>query len=153
YRAQVRALVDAQRATAPEVDPAAREAARLSMGRHLLLAASLAREGPPPLVVMVGASGVGKSVVARAIAPLLASAAGEPAVSGQRAVVRKRLAGIGPAERVRGAALARLYASDMSERTYAACLEEAALALGGGRPAVLDATFLRRSARAQAAAT
>ena len=146
YRAQVRALVDAQRSVAPEVAEEARAAARRSAGRRLLLAWRLAREGPPPLVVLVGPSGVGKSVVARAVAPLL------DAVVVQSDVVRKRLAGLEPTERAGGEALARLYAPGMSTRTYAACLEEAEAALRRGRAAVLDATFLRRSAREQAAA-
>jgi predicted kinase len=146
YRAQVRALVDGQRSAAAEVGEEAREAARRSCGRHLLLAWRTARGGPPPLVVLVGPSGVGKSEVARAVAPLL------EAVVVQSDVVRKRLAGLAPTERASGDALARLYAPDMSTRTYAACLEEAEAALAAGRAAVLDATFLRRSARAQAAA-
>ncbi len=90
YRAHVRTKVDAHRATEPEIpaDDRARGHAAEGARRHLALAWSYAREGtPPPLVLLVGPSGVGKSAIARALAPVL----GAEVVSSD--VERKRLAG------------------------------------------------------------
>jgi predicted kinase len=147
YRTHVRAMVDALRASDPQVPAAERAAARLGARRRLAVAWSFAREGlPPPLLVLVGPSGAGKSAVARALAPVLG------ATLVQSDVVRKRLAGIAPTARLAGPALDALYSSAVSGRVYEAMLEEGARALDSGRPAVLDATFLRRDARAAALA-
>ncbi len=147
YRAHVRAKVDAQKCAEAEVPAPERAAAEVSAKRHLALSWSYAREGlPPPLLVLVGPSGSGKSVLARAVAPVL------DAEILSSDVARKAIAGIASTERVAGEALAALYSHETSERTYAAIEGRALAALRAGRPAILDATYLRRSARAGAAA-
>ncbi|HVG93782.1 MAG TPA: AAA family ATPase [Planctomycetota bacterium] len=142
YRAHVRAKVDAHRAGEDEVPAAERARARAGARRHFALAWTYAvRDRPPPLIVLVGPSGTGKSVVARAIAPPLDAEvhSSDP--------IRKRLAGIRTTDRLEGDALAALYAPDMSRRTYEAMLEGGEATLRAGRAAILDATFLRRSSR------
>jgi aminoglycoside phosphotransferase family enzyme/predicted kinase len=144
YRAHVRANVDALRSRRPEVATGERVAASASARRHLALSWLLSRRGgPPPLVVMVGLSGTGKSVVADAVAPLL------DADVLRSDVVRKRLAGLAPTDRVEGDSRRRLYAKASSIRAYAAMLEEAERRLRAGRAVVLDATYLAREARAR----
>ncbi|MBL9085776.1 MAG: AAA family ATPase, partial [Planctomycetia bacterium] len=147
YRAHVRAKVDAHRAGEPEIPAPDRAAALEGARRHLAFAWSYARLGtPPPLVLLAGPSGVGKSAVARALAPVL----GAEVVSSD--VERKRLAGLAPSARVEGPALEALYGREMSLRTYAALEARAAAALAAGRPVLLDATYLLRGARASAVA-
>lgn len=147
YRAHVRAKVDAHRADEDEVPAADRAAAAAGARRHLALAWSYARTGtPPPLVLVGGVSGTGKSAVARALAPWL----GAEVVSSD--VERKRLAGLAPTDRASGAALAALYGPEMSARTYAGLRARAGAGLGSGRPVLLDATWLSRTARAEAVA-
>lgn len=145
YRAHVRAKVDAHRASEAEIPAADRALAAVGARRHLALAWGFARRGlPPPLLVLVGASGAGKSVVARELATLL----GADVFASDR--IRKELAGLRPTDRVTGDDLARLYAKDMSGRTYATLLDRARASLAAGRPAVLDATFLDRASRTRA---
>ncbi len=147
YRAHVRAMVDAIRSRGTEIPAAEREAAVVGARLHYALFWAFARQGtPPPLLVMTGPSGVGKSRVARTLARFLAA----DVVSSD--VVRKRLAGVATTERVAGARQEALYSTSMSQRTYAAMLEEGERALLAGRVAILDATFLRRADRADALA-
>jgi aminoglycoside phosphotransferase family enzyme/predicted kinase len=145
YRAQVRALVASVRAREDEVPAPDREAARRDAVRHLALAWSWAREGLPPLcVVLTGPSASGKSVLARTLAPLL----GAEVVSSD--VVRKRLAGLRPTQRVSAEDAPRVYGQASSRATYKAIVAEARDHLRAGRSAILDATFLRRPDRAAA---
>lgn len=142
YRAHVRALVDAVRASEEEVPASERERARGLARRKLALAWSYAREGAPPLlVVLSGAAGTGKSAFARGVATTLDA----DVVSSD--VVRKGLAGLSPTARVGGADLAALYGREASRRTYDALVAEAEKRLRGGRSVLLDATFLRRQDR------
>jgi predicted kinase len=143
YRAHVRAKVDAHTSADRTRPRAERDRLRASARRHLALSWGRAREGlPPPLVVLVGPSGVGKSVVANAIAPLL----GADVLRSD--VVRKALAGLAPTARVTGRDLQALYAPATSATTYAALRDGAARALRAGRPAIVDATYLRPEHRA-----
>ncbi len=145
YRAHVRAKVDAQTYRSPEVPEAVRREKAVGARRYLALAWRYAREGEtPPVVVLRGPSGVGKSVLASRVAPLL------DAGVVRSDVVRKELAGLGPTDRVEGAAVAALYGRAMSERTYARLIERAEEVVEAGRAAILDATYLRRDARLDA---
>jgi len=142
YRAHVRAKVDHQTALSPEVPPDVRAAKLLGARRFLALAWTYARaDEAPPVVVMRGPSGVGKSVLASALAPWL----GAGIVRSD--VVRKELAGMTPTDRLDAAGNERLYAPEMSRRTYAALLERAERHVRDGRAALLDATYLRRDSR------
>ena len=91
YRAHVRAKVDHITARSPEVDADVRAAKMLGARRFLALAWTYARaDETPPLILMRGASGTGKSVLASALAPWL----GAEVVRSD--VVRKELAGLAP---------------------------------------------------------
>lgn len=145
YRAAVRAKVAALAAGEPEIDAAQRAKAAESARSHFMLARRALDAPPPgPLVLVSGAVGVGKSTAARVAQETLSGAI----VASDR--VRKRLAGLEPTDRVRGARQEALYADAMTDRVYAALLERAAPVLTSGRAVVLDATFARRRHRAQA---
>jgi predicted kinase len=98
-----------------------------------------------PLVVLRGPSGSGKSVLASALAPWL------DALVVRSDVVRKGLFGLGPLERPSPAQQAELYGSAASEETYRRVLADGLAAVRRGRVAMLDATYLRRDARATVA--
>lgn len=142
YRAHVRAKVDHLTARSPEVDADVRAAKLLGARRFLALAWTYARaDETPPLIVMRGASGTGKSVLASVLAPWL----GAEVVRSD--VVRKELAGLAPTDRLDDAGNEKLYAHDMSQRTYDTLLERAETFVRGGRAVVLDATYLRKDSR------
>lgn len=145
--AYVRASVDFHTQTQPEVEAAVRTRKAASAQRHFALAWTESRHREvPPIIVLRGFSGTGKSRVASAIAdPLNAEIL-------RSDVIRKELAGLAETERTQGAAQAALYSSDMSARTYAELLQRARHALRAGRAAILDATYLRAHARAEAEA-
>lgn len=137
-RAAIRAHVSAAIADGAE-DPAPHvRAAR----RYLDLACRLLEPVPPRLVAVGGLSGSGKSTVARALAPWIGAPPGALVLRSD--VVRKRLAGIDPAERAGPEA----YAAGMSERVYEALRQVAATALAAGRTVIVDAVHARPEERA-----
>ena len=142
YRAHVRAKVDHITARSPEVDADVRAAKMLGARRFLALAWTYARaDEVQPLIVMRGASGTGKSVLASALAPWL----GAEVLRSD--LVRKELAGMAPTDRLDEAGNAALYAHGMSQRTYDTLLERAEAAIHEGRAVILDATYLRMDSR------
>ena len=148
YRALVRAAVDARVAVDANVGDAARKRANRSAMRHLVQATAYAHAGERrTLLVVAGPSGVGKSAIARELAQILDA----EVISSD--VVRKELAGLAPAARVKGAAQDALYAPEMSARTYAEIVARAEKALGANGIVILDATFLPRDTRERAYAT
>lgn len=143
YRAHVRAKVDAHRASEPEIPAPDRAAALEGARRHLALAWSYARLGtPPPLVLLAGPSGVGKSAVARALAPVL----GADVVSSD--VERKRLAGLAPLANSGSAQDAGLYSAERTAATDASLAESAAGLLRADYDVIVDATHLLARRRA-----
>lgn len=129
YRATVRGKVDAFKASEPEVPAQAQAEARAGAARHLLLAL---RELAPPaerpcLVLVIGLPGTGKSTLARALAD-------EGFAWVRSDAVRKQLAaGAAPGEGI--------YTAAWTERTYAACLEQARARVLAGERVVVDANF------------
>jgi hypothetical protein len=100
---------------------------------------------PPPLLAAVGGlSGSGKSVFARAIAPLVGASPG--AVILRTDEVRKRLMDAEPTDRLPDDA----YSAEAHARTYEALLAAAAALLEAGRAVILDATFQDPALRARA---
>ena len=133
-RAAVRAHVTAQQGDAPRA-------------RAYLLSAQKRLSWPAPSLYAVGGlSGSGKSSLARVMAPELGAAPG--AVILRSDEIRKRLWGRAPRESLP----AEAYGPEQSARVYGRMLEEAALALAGGRPVILDAVFLKPEEREAAQA-
>ena len=98
------------------------------------------------LTAVGGLSGSGKSTLARRLAPRLGWAPGAVVLRSDE--VRKRLAGVAPAERLPKSA----YTPEASTRVYGVMLDEARAALGAGASVVLDAVFLRPQERGEAEA-
>jgi hypothetical protein len=142
-RAGIRAHVAATaRGTQDDPDRAAdtgREAERLFAAAEGYL-----NPAAPRLVAVAGVSGSGKTTVARRIAPEIGRAPGALVVRSD--VERKRLFGVAETERLPE----RAYQGKINAQVYAAMLDRAAAAIEAGQSAVVEATFLDRSARAQA---
>jgi uncharacterized protein len=108
---------------------------------YLALAGAVLDRPPPRLVAIGGLSGSGKSALAQALAPDFAPAPGARLVRSD--VLRKRLRGVAPEERLAGAA----YGAAATEEVYRALGREAGAAVRGGFAAIIDATFLREAER------
>ncbi|HYC00778.1 MAG TPA: AAA family ATPase [Candidatus Limnocylindrales bacterium] len=146
YRAMVRAKVAALVAGDEALAAGQRDGARESARGHLDLASSyLAPRRGRVLVLVSGTVGAGKTTLAEELADALAAVV----VSSDR--VRKDRAGLAATDRAAAAHGQGLYALQSRDAVYAAMLEEAAPAIGAGRPVILDATFARRAWRQQAA--
>ncbi|MCA9659989.1 MAG: AAA family ATPase [Myxococcales bacterium] len=140
YRASVRGKVEAFRMREPEVPAAEREASRRSALRHFLLALRELSEldDAPALLLIAGLPGSGKSTIAKG----LAGPAHAPSAAVIRSdVTRKRLAGLDPEDAGKAAPGAGIYTAEMTQRTYAACLDQARAHLLRGRPVIVDANF------------
>ncbi len=87
------------------------------------------------MIVDCGLSGSGKSTVARRLADRLGF---EWLRSDE---IRKRVAGVAPAERLSESYAAGAYSREFTEKTYAALLGGAAARLHDGAGVIVDATF------------
>ncbi len=133
-RACVRAHVAALAAALQPNEPTRKT--KVEEGRRYLAAAlDFLNPGEPVLVAVGGLSGSGKSTLAGGLAPHIGNAAGARWLRSD--VIRKRLAGVAPEERLPATA----YSSHASKAVYAAMLEEADTLLTGGVSVVLDAVF------------
>ena len=140
YRAAVRAKVAAIAAEDASIAAAQRDAAALSVRRHLALAVrALAPRPPGAVVLMAGTVGTGKSTAADVVADAL----GGVVIASDR--IRKRLHGMDAKDR--SGVAAGLYSSAARDRVYAEMLTRAAAVVDSGRVAVLDATHSRRRQR------
>ncbi|MHC4769205.1 MAG: bifunctional aminoglycoside phosphotransferase/ATP-binding protein [Planctomycetota bacterium] len=129
----VRGKVNSIAAVDQSLEPPRRAEARRTAHRYFHLAASYWL--PPPLIVLCGLPGSGKSWVARHLARPFEG------VILSSDVIRKRLADVPATTHSTGPEAETLYSRRSSERTYATLLDEARACLGGGRTAVADATF------------
>ncbi len=144
YRAHVRAMVDEQSLRAAEVPADVKAQKALGARRTLALAWTQARTGAiPPIIVLRGAAGVGKSWLATRIAPWL----GADIIRSD--VVRKELLDMDPTWRPDAAERGEVYGAAMHERTYRAVLVRAGDSVAAGRAAILDATYLRKFTRVE----
>ncbi len=114
-----------------------------ALAHDLALAGRIAAlpASPPPLVLVCGLSGSGKSTVALELAPALAG------VRLRSDVERKRLHGLPAAARPTTAQAATLYAREATQRTYAHLGDLAQGLLRARIGAVVDAAALRRAER------
>jgi aminoglycoside phosphotransferase family enzyme/predicted kinase len=112
--------------------------------RYLAAALAHLRPALPRLAAVGGRSGVGKSSVARAVAPRIGASPGAVVLRSDE--VRKRLAGLAPTDR----AGPQAYAPEFDAAVFDAMFDATRRMLGAGRAVVLDATFLRPELRARA---
>ena len=145
-RAYVRGKVNAFQSNALEIaEPQQAEAAQ-SAKRHFRLALEYCRiPQRPQLIVMVGATGTGKSYLAAALAGRL----GARVISSD--LIRKQLVHLAPEARSGSRVVgAGIYDADTTERTYAELVQKARAGLRRDEPVILDATFTDARDRAGA---
>ncbi len=135
YRAMVRGKVGALKAREAEVAPAQRSKAREAARAAFAAAYHYAKAGSPALIVLCGLPASGKSTVAQA----LAERSGFALFNSD--VVRKRMAGIAPAERAGSGWSEGIYRREFTEATYAALADAAAQNLRAGNAVIIDATY------------
>ena len=139
YRAMVRAKVAAIRMRQESGEAA--QACRDELVLYLDYALSRIAAGNPALWIASGPSGAGKS----RNGGVLVECRG--AIRIRSDVERKRLAGLQAGERATAAVGAGLYSAQMTQRTYARLREIVCAVVAAGRPALVDATFLKRAQR------
>jgi aminoglycoside phosphotransferase family enzyme/predicted kinase len=140
YRALVRAKIALLRAAQLGAGPASR-AAHIEYRGYVTLARGYAQPSRPALIITHGLSGCGKTTISQA----LLEAVG--AIRIRSDVERKRLHGLPALEPHDTAIASGLYAPEATVATYDRLGALAREILGGGRIAIVDATFLRRSQR------
>jgi aminoglycoside phosphotransferase family enzyme/predicted kinase len=140
YRALVRAKVHLIRAR--QAGMAAESERLIAQFRHYVdLAGWCAHERRGAILLMHGFSGCGKSVLAAALAERLG------AVRIRSDVERKRMHGFDAEARSASALEGGLYREGATRATYAKLAAAARVVARAGYPAIVDATFLRRSQR------
>jgi len=148
YRAYVRGKVESLHSVADMADDGERAAAAENARRYFQLALQYAVCGSSPLaLVVMGRVASGKST----LATTLSHALGWRMISSD--TLRKTLAGVPPHHRGDAASRAKLYAADMTERTYEKMIRDAAETLRRGHGVILDATFSKRAFRDRLRAT
>lgn len=137
-RAAIRAqVVLARLAPQHSTDPGILEDAH----RYFELARALIHPPAPRLIAVGGLSGTGKTVLARALAPILAPQPG--AVVLRSDVVRKQMFGVPDTDRLPPSA----YTPELAERVYETLAERARRVLTNGHSAIVDGVFARESER------
>jgi len=132
-RAAIRANVTAARLAVAE--PTDRADTAQSARRYFDLASTLLASVTPIAICTGGLSGTGKSVLARALAPLLAPSPGALVLRSD--VERKRLFGVSEHDRLP----AEAYSAEVSARTYGILQDKAARIARAGHSVVVDAVF------------
>lgn len=139
----VRAAIRAQ-VTAAKRDLAAagdRAALAQSARRYFDLALSLLAPARPAIVCTGGLSGTGKSVLARALAPLLPPSPGALVLRSD--VERKAAYNVAEQDRLP----AEAYRAEVTERVYRGLLDKAARIAQAGHSVIVDAVFAQVSER------
>ncbi len=136
YRAYIRGLVESLKIDEQEISALQRRMASLEAQRYFCLALRYARgANQRMLLVACGMVGTGKSTVAR----LLSALTGFPVLNSDQ--MRKRLAGLRPAIRLKEAYHEGIYNKEFTQATYHALFEEAKNHLERGAGVILDASF------------
>lgn len=142
-RAAIRAQVALARLNRPDAD---RTGILDETHRYFDLARAVIHPPAPRLIAVGGLSGTGKSVLARALAPIVAPEPG--AVVLRSDVIRKQLFQIGHTDRLPPSA----YQPEVTARVYEMLMQRARQVLAQGHSAVADAVFARESERDDVAA-
>lgn len=143
-RAAIRAKVTAARP--PPASEAERAAIAAAAGEYFRLAQRLIAPPAPTIVAIGGLSGVGKSVLARAVAPFVEPLPG--AVLLRSDVQRKALFGAAETAPLPLDA----YRPEVTDYIYAALMEEVRRPAKAGHSAIVDAVFAKPAQRAAMAA-
>lgn len=145
YYAYVRGKVTSFRLDDPHIGASDREAAARTAARYFDLALSYAaRPAKKTLILVAGLMGTGKSVLARALAPLL----GAEIV--QTDAVRKDMLRIPATEHRYEGFGEGIYSDEVSRRTYARALEIALEKLDTAGAVILDGSYRSRGERSRA---
>jgi predicted kinase len=131
-RAAVRAKTSATAASVQDA-PVKRRQLETVAREYLEMAESFLHPPAARLIAVGGLSGSGKSVLARALAPGVGAAPGAVVLRSDE--IRKRLCGLERLDRLGPDG----YAPGITARVYATLTEQAALILGAGHSAVVDA--------------
>jgi aminoglycoside phosphotransferase family enzyme/predicted kinase len=141
YRAMVRAKIACIRAHQLDADDTQRSRAATELAAHLALAHRLARAVHPAMILMHGPSGSGKTHVSQMLLESLG------AIRVRSDVERKRRHGLPPQARTASPPGAGLYSERENALAYGRLAELASWVIASGFPAIVDATFLRRTER------
>ncbi len=139
-----RALVRAQTSAAArdrQSDPAQARRLETEARDHQALALELLAPPPPRLVAIGGLSGVGKSTLARALAPAIGAVPG--AVVLRSDVIRKKLCGADMLDRLGPEG----YSGAVTDQTFGAIYALAGTGLDAGHGVIADAVFAKREQR------
>ena len=141
YRAMVRAKVACIRASQPGLSGREAQQAWQRAQSYLAIAARLARQARPWLLITFGYSGSGKTTATQALLEKTG------AIRLRSDVERKRLHGLAPEARSQSGFDQGLYAPDAHVQTYRRLAELAEDVLLAGYPVIVDAAFLKRGER------
>ncbi len=114
--------------------------------RYLSLARTLIQPPAPRLIAVGGLSGTGKSVLARALAPVVAPQPG--AVMLRSDLVRKQMFGVEDTYRLPPSA----YTREVAARVYETLVQHAGRVLAQGHSAIIDGVFAQEGERDAVAA-
>jgi aminoglycoside phosphotransferase family enzyme/predicted kinase len=144
YRAMVRAKVNSIEAKQQAANPEVAADYLATTRRYLALARNYIESfASPVLIILHGMSGSGKSWLAE---QLLESYG---AIQLRSDVERKRLLGFEAEAKTKSAVGKGAYSADITRQTYQRLLELAGLIVQAGPSVIVDATFLKKSHRAE----
>ena len=135
YRAMVRAKIEAITFSQSGISDADRHQAYEHLQSYLALAESLIQPATPKLILMHGASGSGKSTIARAISGYL------DAIILRSDVERKRLFGLNAAQDAADNYQQGIYSQQATVDTYTRLAELSTDIIQSGYSVIVDATF------------
>lgn len=139
-RAAVRAKTSATAASLQH-DPRRQREFLDAAREYLEMARRLLAPAPPCLIAVGGFSGAGKSALAQRLGPSLGAAPGAVVVRSDE--VRKQLCGVDRLHRLG----ADGYTADVTRRVYSTVADRAAMAVGAGHAAIVDAVYARPGER------
>ena len=143
YRSLVRAKVASIRSRQAGLSNEERDKQQRFIDNYLELAVGYTRQHAGALILMHGASGSGKSHVARQLSQEFG------AIQIRSDVERKRLHGLWPPTPTESVSASKLYSDDATGKTYERLQSLSKQVIDAGFLAIVDAAFLRESERRQ----